>query len=341
MRILITGVSGFLGWNLYQYLKITNRLLGTFGRHCPDDDGGDFVHLDIRETAEVNRLCRSFSPDIIIHTAAITSPAECMENKNLALEINVSGTENIARAAEEDNSRLIFISTDRVFSGEKGDYRETDPTGPRGHYGETKLAGEEIVTGIAFDYIILRLPLMYGPPSPFSSSFLGFMLDGFRNNKSLELFQDQFRTPLYVEDAGCGIELLLDRPELTGVYHLGGSERINRSDFGYRMAAIFGFDPSVIRPTLMSEKPGNPPTPADATLNSNKFFQATGFRGRKITEGLKSLKSKGYFENLAGNNELIYHEGHEVHEGGIKNGDWGMENSNYSLLSIPHSQKTS
>ena len=124
------------------------------------------------------------------------------------------------------------------------------------------------------------------------------MLDGFRNNSTLELFQDQFRTPIYVSDAGHGIEIILDRPELTGVYHLGGSERINRSDFGYRMAEILGFDPSVIRLTLMSDKTGIPPTPADATLDSGKFFRATGFRGRDVTEGLESLKSKGYFENL-------------------------------------------
>jgi dTDP-4-dehydrorhamnose reductase len=298
MRILITGVSGFLGWNLFQYLKNTYHILGTFGRHCPEQDGGNFAHLDIRETVEVNRICRSFSPDIIIHTAALTSPAECMANKNLAREINVSGTENIVSAAEEEKARMIFISTDRVFSGDTGDYRETDPTGPRGHYGKTKLAGEEIVESIASDCVILRLPLMYGPPSPFSSSFLGFMLDGFRNNSTLELFQDQFRTPIYVADAGHGIEIILDRPELTGVYHLGGSERINRSDFGYRMAEIFGFDPSVIRPTLMSKKTNNPPTPADATLDSGKFFRATGFRGRDVTEGLKSLQSNDSYRSL-------------------------------------------
>ena len=336
MRILITGVSGFLGWNLFQHFKNTYHILGTFGRHHPDDDGGNFAHLDIRYTAEVNRICRSFSADVIIHTAAMTFPEECMNNMALAREINISETENIARAAEKDKARLIFISTDRVFGGEKGGYKEDDPTGPKGHYGRTKLAGEEIVKSIVSNYIILRLPLIYGPPSPFSSSFLGFMLDGFRNNRSLELFQDQFRTPLYVEDAGAGIKILLARPELTGLYHLGGSERINRSDFGYRMAEIFKFDPSVIRPTLMTDKPGIPPTPTDATLNSGKFFQATGFRGRDVTKGLLTL-----FRNITSNNKLIYNEGHEDHEGGIENGGWGMENRDYSLFSIPHFQKTS
>ena len=292
MRILITGGSGFLGWNLCRYFKNTHHILGTFGRHRPDDSGGEFVHLDILDAGAVNRICESFTPDFIIHTAAMTSPAECMDNMERSWEINVSGTENITRAAIRAKSRLIFISTDRVFGGEKGEYKETDPTGPRGQYGRTKLAGEDIIRKIATDYIILRLPLMYGFPSPFHSSFLGFMLDGFINGETIELFQDQFRTPLCAEDAGRGIQNLIDHPELTGIYHLGGSERINRSDFGYRMAEIFGFDPSVIRPTLMAEKNGIPPTPTDASLNSDKFFQATGFRGRNVTEGLLALNLK-------------------------------------------------
>jgi len=299
MRILITGGSGFLGWNLCQYFKDTHHILGTFGLNRPEDSTTELVHLDIRDEAEVYRICESFTPDIIIHTVAIASPAECMNNMDRAWEVNVSGTGNISKAAAREKARLIFISTDRVFSGEKGEYIETDSTVPRGQYGRTKLAGEEIVRKIATDYIVLRLPLMYGPPSPFHSSFLEFMLDGFINGGTLELFQDQFRTPLYSEDAGRGIELLLDNPQLTGIYHLGGSERINRSDFGYRMAEIFGFDPSVIRPALMAKKTGIPPTPFDASLNSDKFFRATGFRGRDVTEGLKSLKSK-YSQSLFG-----------------------------------------
>ena len=105
MRILITGGSGFLGWNLLQHFKDTHHILGTFGRHRPEDAGGEFIHLDIRDAVEVRRVVRSVGPDIIIHTAAMTSPAECMRNKNLAREINLSGTENIARAAKEEKAR--------------------------------------------------------------------------------------------------------------------------------------------------------------------------------------------------------------------------------------------
>lgn len=291
MLILITGISGFLGWNLFHFLRSGHRIIGTYGNNRPDVTGAEFFPLDIRDQQAVDRTVRKISPDVIIHTAAMTSPAECMKNQDSAWEINVLGTKHIARAAQEKNSRLIFISTDRIFNGDKHDYYdETDTPAPSGHYGRTKLEGEKIVKNIVTDHIILRLPLMYGPPSPYHSSFLGFMFDGFLHHKTIELFQDQFRTPLYSDDAAKGIRYALEHPDLLGIYHLGGSERISRSCFGYRMAEIFGFDPSLIRPILMEEKSDIPPTPADVSLNSEKFFLATGFRGRNVINGLKSLK---------------------------------------------------
>ncbi len=289
-RIMITGVSGFFGWNLFHCLKSRYRILGMYGCHRPRITGGKLFPLDIRDGTAVDRVCREFTPEIIIHAAAVTSPAECMNNKERAREINVTGTENIARAAREKDARLIFISTDRVFDGKKGDYNETDIPLPLGHYGKTKLAGEELVRAITPDYLILRLPLMYGPPSPFHGSFLEFMLEGFRSQSTINLFTDQYRTPLYVEDAGRGIELILDHPELTGLYHLGGSERVNRADFGYRMAEIFGLDPAIINQIRMDERSSIPPTPADVSLNSDKLFRAIGFRGRNVTDGLVALK---------------------------------------------------
>ncbi len=302
-KLLITGVSGFLGWNLFHFLAGRYSLLGTYGRHRVESGAGETAALDIRDGAAVERVCRAFSPGVVIHAAAITSPAKCMRDREEAWAANVGGTENVARAARDLAARIIFISTDRVFDGRKGDYAETDAPGPLGQYGKTKLAGEEIVRETVPGHLILRLPLMYGAPSPCSESFIGFMLAGFREHTRIDLFTDQYRTPLYVEDAGRGMELILEDDKLTGLYHLGGPERINRSDFGYRMADRFGFDRSLINPVRMAERPHSPPTPLDASLNSEKFFRTTGFRGRGVDAGLSALRKI-----------LLNHEGHEEHE---------------------------
>ena len=289
-NILITGVSGFLGWNLFHYLSGRFPVIGTYGRHRPGLPAGTAYPLDLRDPEAAGKIGRETGPGVIIHCAAVTSPAACLADPGTAREVNTEGTERIARAARETGARLIYISTDRVFDGRKGDYREDDPPNPLGPYGKSKLAGERLVRRIVPRHLVLRLPLMYGPPSPCSGSFIEFMREGFLHRRRLNLFVDQFRTPLYVEDAGRGIEMILHRPEMEGTYHLGGSERIDRAQFGYRMAEIFGYDPAVINPVRMADQPHYPPTPPDASLNSGRFFRDTGFRGRGVDEGLAALK---------------------------------------------------
>ncbi len=291
-KILITGVSGFLGWNLFGYLRDRYTLAGTFARHRPGLDGGTAVRLDLRDPAAAGEIFREFSPGVVIHCAAVTSPAACLADPELAREVNVRGTERVARAARATGARLIYISTDRVFDGKKGSYREDDPARPLGPYGRSKLAGEELAREIVPGSLVLRLPLMYGPPSPFSGSFIEFMREGFLGRAPLNLFTDQYRTPLYVEDAARGIGLALERPEMAGIYHLGGPERMDRAEFGYRMAEIFIYDPAAINPVRMADQPHYPPTPPDASLDSGRFLKATGFRGRGVDEGLSALKNQ-------------------------------------------------
>lgn len=291
-RILITGVSGFLGYNLFNFLQKRHRLLGTFFRHPLQEAGGAVAPLNLRDEAVVRQVCDGFKPDIIIHTAAVTSPAECREKPETARAINALGTAYVARASARVGSRLIYTSTDRVFDGTRGGYAEEDPPHPLECYGETKLEGEEQVRRFAPGSLILRLPLLYGPPGPFHSSFIGWMIEAFEKGKTLELFTDQFRSPLYVRDACLAIALAIQRPDLTGIYHVGGSDRIDRAAFGFKMAEIFGYDPSVIRPVRMADKPHCPPSPADASLKSERFYRATGFRGRGVTEGLLALQEE-------------------------------------------------
>ncbi len=292
IRVLITGVSGFLGWHLFHYLSPRFSVTGTYSRHRPRLAGSAVEQLDLRDPAAAGKIFSRLSPEVVIHCAAVTSPAACLIDPGLTREVNIAGTESIAHAAQIAGTRMIYISTDRVFDGKQGNYRENAPARPLGPYGQSKLDGEKLVRKIVPEHLVLRLPLMYGSASPFSGSFLEFMRKGFLGQTPLDLFLDQYRTPLYVADAARGIELILKRPKLQGLYHLGGSERINRVDFGCRMAKIFNYNPAVINPVRMADLPHYPPTPPDASLNSDLFFQATGFRGRGVIEGLTELRKK-------------------------------------------------
>lgn len=289
-RLLITGVSGFLGWNLFLCLRERYEVIGTYSSHPPPGGAGRFLPLDVRDGGATARLAREISPEIVIHAAAVTSPALCAARPELARAINFLGTVNVLRAARAVGARLLYTSTDRVFDGRRGWYTEDDAPHPLGPYEANKLAGEREIGKALPEALLARLPLLYGPKSPSHGSFLEWMFEAFRNRTPLKLFADQFRTPLYVEDAARAIGLLLGKPDLAGLYHLGGPERLSRSDFGYRMAEVFGFDPKVIVPARMADEKDIPPTPADVSLNSDKLFQAVGFRGRGVGEGLRACK---------------------------------------------------
>jgi len=289
-KILLTGASGFLGYNLFLFFRDKFRTLGTYSGNPLELPEEQTCHLDIRDEEEVKQLFRDWKPDVAIHAAGVTSPAFCRKHQQLARAVNVEGSGLIAREARRLNCRVISMSTDRVFGGEKGNYLETDRAAPCGYYGETKLESEQLIRKISPQAVIFRLPLLYGRPSPFHDSFVSWMIEAFRKKEPLHLFTDQFRTPLYVGDVGTALTRIIEKPDISGLFHLGGPERISRSDFGYRMAEIFDFDPGIIRPIKMEEKPHLPPSPADASLNSEKLYRLLNFSPKNVEEGLRALK---------------------------------------------------
>ena len=161
MIILITGGAGFLGGSLASILSLQIKTIITYST-SPVNQNGHFIllHLDITDKKKVEDLFCRYRPDVIIHTAAIANAAICENNKQYACSVNVCGVENIAIAAEKVNARLIYISTDNVFSGNKKFYAEEDGAEPSCFYGRTKLDGENIVISVCSDYCIARISLV-------------------------------------------------------------------------------------------------------------------------------------------------------------------------------------
>ncbi len=290
MRILITGITGFLGWRLARALSPGNTVFGTCRELSAGiPAGGTPLLLDLREPDRIPGVVAAAAAELIIHTAAIISPAACLRDPETARLVNADSTAVLARSAADAGARLAYTSTDRVFAGGRRPCREDDPPAPLGVYGRSKLDGENAVLKADAGNLVLRLPLMYGSPSPRHSPFTGWMLQAWREKKPLRLFLDQYRTPALVDDAAEAIRLLLERKVPGGIYHLGGADRVNRAEFGYALAEIFGLDPGLIRPVLMAEEEVNTPTPFDVSLDSGKLERTTGFRLRGIHPGLREF----------------------------------------------------
>jgi dTDP-4-dehydrorhamnose reductase len=291
-RILVTGVSGFLG--RYVVLSLNGRceVLGTYHRQATDIGGCDLACLDIADEEGVRSVFRSFRPDVVVHTAALGDVDACERHPEDAYRVNVRGATYIAQAAQEASARLIHISTDQVYDGAKGNYDDDDAARPLMVYGHTKLEGEHRVATICHQAVILRLALMYGWGTPSRLNFVDSLAERLEAGREVSLFVDQYRTPLYVAQAAEAIGRLVDTPEVQGRFNLGGGERITRYAFGLKFCEVFGFPEALLKPIEMSSVSGIAARPRDCSMNSSKLTARLHMRPLMAEEGLRIMRQR-------------------------------------------------
>jgi dTDP-4-dehydrorhamnose reductase len=292
MNILITGASGFLGFHTASALAKNHTVFATAHNNSPLIEGVRWIPHDLRNPEGVDRIFEEVHPDVVFHAAAMTSVAECERNHREAMKTNVKATERIAELCNRGDVYLIYASTDLVFDGRRGNYSEEDQPNPVSFYAKTKRVSEEVVESYTSRHTIVRFALLYGPPSPHSGSFLGWMEDGFRDNKPVTLFTDQFRTPIYVKDAVDIVEKLItrkDEPPQLKLIHAGGPERLSRVDIGRIYCEVFGYDTSLIKEITMAEKDEVLSDAPDVSLAIEKARTFLDFKPKNVREGFEDI----------------------------------------------------
>ncbi|MGC9330068.1 MAG: SDR family oxidoreductase, partial [Candidatus Hinthialibacter sp.] len=253
-KILITGGSGFLGWHLAAHLSKKYSVAVTCHSRKISIPNCQVFQLDLERLFTIKHCLTRFNPDIMIHAAAMADTTACKQNPPAARNINTLGTERLLRSIANPRTLFVYISTDLVFDGERAPYREKDDVHPISVYGHSKLEAERAVGKYWPNHVILRTALLYGPPNPFGrGSFLQWMDAGLQCRESLNLFKDEFRTPVYVGDVVRAVEALTHRTFHYRTYHLGGPERISRAEFGKKLAKIRGVDDSCIHEVSLEE----------------------------------------------------------------------------------------
>ena len=218
---------------------------------------------------QVDEAFKTIKPDVVVHAATLTDVDKCETNKELAWKINVEGTKNIVEAAQSAGSFLIYISTDYVFSGEKGNYKETDKPDPINYYGLTKLKAEEIVQTQP-EYFIGRPSVIYGStPAAGKVNFALWLIETLRKGERVKIVTDQWNTPtLNTNLAEMTLEVIERR--LTGIYHTCGATRVSRLDFAEQIADAFDLDKSLIDSVLSSQFTWPAKRPMDSSLDTSK-----------------------------------------------------------------------
>ena len=286
-KILITGASGFLGFNLCQSASKKWQVYGTYFSQKIEMSEVSLFKIDLKDYKETADLFKTIKPDAVIHTAAASKPNYCQTHPEESYAINVTAAINIARLCQEYKIHCAFTSTDLVFDGQNPVYSETSPVSPICYYGEQKVAAEVKMSEITDAIALCRMPLMFGLPSPVSASFLQGMINNLKANREVNLFTDEFRTPASAATASAGLLLAVEQ-QIKGVLHLGGKERISRYDFGVLVADLLNKPKKLIQPILQSDIKTIAKRSPDTSLNSSKA-SSIGYQPLSVKEELTRL----------------------------------------------------
>lgn len=282
MRMLLTGGSGLFGQTFIGLAGESHQLYVTYNQH-PIDFKNAF-RLDIRDTEKVKNLIEKLTPEIIIHSAAFTNVDKCESKKEEAYQINAKATENIAKAANKINAKLIYISTDYVFDGSKGLYKENDKTNPINYYGITKLEGEKAVREYCDDYIIARTAVIYGFHK---KNFATWIINELKNKRKIKIITDQWVSPTLNIDLAEQVLALIEEDK-EGIFHTAGRERISRYDFALKIAEKFNLDKDLIDPITSNKMNWIAKRPKDSSLDVSKISNIK--KPYDVNEALEKLK---------------------------------------------------
>ncbi|MGB0888431.1 MAG: SDR family oxidoreductase [Vicingaceae bacterium] len=293
MKILITGSNGLLGQKLIKLLagKTDVTLLATSKgeNRVKNKEGYNYQPLDITNRTEVLNVVAEFKPDAIINTAAMTNVDACELDKELCWDLNVNAVKYFIEAAEKNNTHLIHLSTDFVFDGEAGPYKETDLPNPLSYYGKSKYEAEKLLEKSTIKWSIARTIIVYGIADDMSrSNIVLWAKEALEKGNPLTIVDDQFRSPTLAEDLAMGCYLIAEK-EAEGIYHLSGKDVMSIIDLVYKVADFYGLDKSIvtaIKSALLNQAAKRPPKTGFVL---DKAINDLGYNPVSFDEGLAEL----------------------------------------------------
>ncbi|OQP54669.1 NAD(P)-dependent oxidoreductase [Niastella yeongjuensis] len=291
MKVLITGANGLLGQHLTKLLLDKNYQVVATSRgesRLPFEPSGNYTYhsMDIANAFDTYAIMNREQPDVVVHAAAMTQVDDCELQPEVCERINVQGTAQILTDAETFSSHFIYVSTDFVFDGEKGNYSEEEDTNPISLYGFTKLQAESMVQVSDVPFAIVRTCLVYGNLLKGTrSNIVSWVRESLEKDKTIQVVSDQLRTPTYVGDLAKGIALIIEK-KATGIYHISGKDWLTPYDIALKTAQKFQLDASKIVKVDAStfKQPGRRPLKTGFVIE--KARKELGYEPMSFDEGL-------------------------------------------------------
>ena len=274
MKILITGASGMLGTALIAAFEGEHACTG-FSRARPAQAAIDWRAGDMSVPGELASVLAEVHPDLVVNAAAITNVDACERNPELAQRVNCDVLGEIVDYCQSSGSRLVHISTDSVFDGQKDTpYTENDPVAPLNAYARTKLAAESLALQLP-DAIVLRTNIFGWRPPGADVSFGEWVLYALRDGTPLTMFHDVMYSPI-ATPLLAGVVAQCVNAGLSGLYHAGGGENLSKYQFALKVAEAYGLPTDKVIRISVADKPLAALRPRNMALDSSKLADALG-----------------------------------------------------------------
>ena len=292
MKILVTGANGLLGQKLIMLLDHQSDIHTVATARKPVSYSlikAEFRILDVTNQKETEKVILEANPDVVIHTAAMTQVDQCETEREACWKANVTGVENLVNACEKVNTFLVHVSTDFIFDGTHGPLDESAVPKPVNYYGESKLAGERAVMNSKLDWAILRTVLVYGVTDDMSrSNIVLWVKKSLEEGKSINVVNDQWRTPTLAEDLAMGCYLAATK-KAKGIFHISGERMMTPYDIAIETADFFGLDKTLVKQTDSSKFKQPAARPLKTGFIIEKAKRVLGYQPHSFREGLSII----------------------------------------------------
>lgn len=269
MKILITGANGMLGSSLCQLYHNKYKVYALHrDKVCFTACSADYS-LDLTDRSKVDEVFNKINPDLVVHSASLTSLERCEQNPDLAISANVLASENIARSCPAE-TKLVYISTDQVYGATADYFEANEALKPVNQYGKTKLLGEQKVQDLCSNHLIVRTNIFGWNVKPGRVSSAEWIYNSLKNGEKITLFTDYIFSPVYTEYLG---EIIMQLVEIdfSGIINAGSSEPCSKYTFGIQLAEEFEFDKSLIKKGSIDDYDFEAPRPKNITINTQRL----------------------------------------------------------------------
>ena len=292
-KILITGSNGLLGQ------KITDAVIGDLdleyiassrgnNRHT-EEKGYTYISLDITDHDQVRSTIMELRPDVIINTAAMANVDACEKDPEASHLINVAAVANLISICEAYPIHLIHLSTDFVFDGEEGPYKENDEPKPLSTYGRHKMEAEKLLEQSACNWSVVRTILVYGIVRDMSrSNIVLWVKNALENGQEIKVVNDQWRMPTLAEDLAKACLIIAKREE-KGIFHISGKDLLSIDEMVAAVIAYYKLDASLIHKVSSASLQQDASRPKRTGFILDKAYERLDYLPHSFEEGLKIM----------------------------------------------------